>query len=213
MNVTAMIIAAVSDSMASSPPRGGWPYDGATRPVSAYLPAETYRTVKERPMRRILALAAALVVFGACGNADAAPDGTAQAAAGAQQLPPVLVYKTTTCLCCAGWVEHMRQAGFAVDVRDLPGNLELMQVKAEAGVPADMASCHTSLIGDYVVEGHVPADQVKRLLSEHPAHAGIAAPGMPAGSPGMDVPNSPPYEIVAWNRDGTRLRYAEIRPR
>ena len=64
----------------------------------------------------------------------------------------------------------------------------------------------------YVIEGHVPADQVKRLLADRPEHAGIAAPGMPAGSPGMDVPNSPPYEIVAWDRDGTRSRYAEVRP-
>jgi hypothetical protein len=164
-------------------------------------------------MRRLFGLAVALALLTACGNADAAPEGAAVADAGTQQLPSILVYKTATCGCCAGWVEHMRQAGFAVDVRDLPGNIELMQMKSEAGVPADLTSCHTSLVGDYVVEGHVPADQVKRLLAEHPAHAGIAAPGMPAGSPGMDVPNSPPYDIVAWNRDGTRSRYAEIHPR
>jgi hypothetical protein len=164
-------------------------------------------------MRRLFGLAATLTLLTACGDADAAPEGAALADASAQQLPPILVYKTATCGCCGGWVEHMRQAGFAVDVRDLPGNIELMQMKAEAGVPADMTSCHTSLIGGYVVEGHVPADQVKRLLAERPAHVGIAAPGMPAGSPGMDIPDSPPYDIVAWNRDGTRSRYAEIRPR
>jgi hypothetical protein len=164
-------------------------------------------------MRRLYGLAATLVMAAACGDADAAPERPELAESGSQQLPSILVYKTLTCGCCAGWVEHMRQAGFAVDVRDLPGNLELMQVKAEAGVPADLTSCHTSLVGDYVVEGHVPADEVKRLLAERPSHAGIAAPGMPAGSPGMDVPNSPPYDIVAWNRDGTRSRYAEIRPR
>jgi hypothetical protein len=164
-------------------------------------------------MRRVLGIATALTIVTACGDADAASERAELAVTGSEQLPSILVYKTVTCGCCAGWVEHMRQAGFTVEVRDLPGNMELMQVKADAGVPADLTSCHTSLVGDYVVEGHVPADQVKRLLSEHPAHAGIAAPGMPAGSPGMDVPNSPPYEIVAWNRDGTTSRYAEITPR
>jgi hypothetical protein len=165
-------------------------------------------------MRRLFGLAAALTFLNACGDADAAPDAAASlASAGSQQLPSIVVYKTVTCGCCAGWVEHMKQAGFAVDVRDLPGNVELMQVKMDAGVPGDLTSCHTSLVDGYVVEGHVPADQVKRLLAERPNLAGIAAPGMPAGSPGMDIPNSPPYDIVAWTQDGTRSRYAEIRPR
>ncbi|MGE0158047.1 MAG: DUF411 domain-containing protein [Gemmatimonadales bacterium] len=165
-------------------------------------------------MRRLYGLAAALAFLNACGNADAAPDGAAMLAdAGAQALPSIVVYKTVTCGCCAGWVEHMRQAGFTVDVRDLPGNNELMQVKMDAGVPGSLSSCHTSLVDGYVVEGHVPADQVKRLLAERPSVAGIAAPGMPAGSPGMDVPNSPPYDIVAWSQDGSMSRYAEIRPR
>ena len=164
-------------------------------------------------MRRLFGLAAALGFLTACGQAEAAPDASAALSEADQQLPSIVVYKTVTCGCCGGWVEHMRQSGFAVDVRDLPGNLELMQVKADVGVPADMTSCHTSLVDGYVVEGHVPADQVKRLLSERPELAGIAAPGMPAGSPGMDVPNSPPYDIVAWNRDGAKSRYAEIRPR
>lgn len=164
-------------------------------------------------MRRLLGLAAAFAFLSACGDADATPDASAAVLADGQQLPSIVVYKTTTCTCCAGWVEHMRQAGFALDVRDLPGNIELMQVKMDAGVPMELSSCHTSLVDGYVIEGHVPADQVKRLLAERPSHAGIAAPGMPAGSPGMDVPNSPPYEIVAWNHDGTASRYAEIRPR
>jgi len=160
-------------------------------------------------MRRLLALPA-LVFMAACGNADAAPEGDV---AVDPQLPALIVYKTATCGCCSGWVEHMRQAGFAVDARDLPGNVELMGVKMDAGVPTDLSSCHTTLVDGYVIEGHVPADQVKRLLAERPAVAGIAAPGMPAGSPGMDVPNSPPYDIVAWNHDGARSVYAEITPR
>jgi hypothetical protein len=164
-------------------------------------------------MRRLFGLAAAILFVSACGDADAAPGGAAAAGAAVdQQLPALVVYKTVTCGCCAGWVEHMKQAGFAVDVRDVPGNMELMQIKMDAGVPGDLTSCHTTLVDGYVVEGHVPADQVKRLLAERPSHAGIAAPGMPAGSPGMDVPNSPPYDIIAWSHDGVRSRYAEIRP-
>jgi hypothetical protein len=160
-------------------------------------------------MRRLFALPV-FALAAACGNADAAPDGDVVID---PQLPALIVYKTPTCGCCSGWVEHMRQAGFAVDARDLPGNVELMGVKMDAGVPTDLSSCHTTLVDGFVIEGHVPADQVKRLLAERPAVAGIAAAGMPAGSPGMDIPNSPPYEIVAWNHDGTRSVYAEITPR
>lgn len=167
-------------------------------------------------MRRIFSLLT-LTLLAACGNADASPDAAAEGslslAAAEQQLPALLVYKTATCGCCGGWVEHMRQAGYAVDARDLPGNVELMQVKMDAGVPAELSSCHTTLVDGYVIEGHVPADQVRRLLAERPNVVGIAAPGMPAGSPGMDVPNSPPYEIIAWSHDGTRSVFAEITPR
>lgn len=170
-------------------------------------------------MTRLLGLPA-LALLVACGTADATPDavpnGDAPLAAvggGQQQLPSILVYKTATCGCCSGWVEHMRQAGFAVDARDLPGNVELTQVKVDAGVPMDLSSCHTSIIDGYVIEGHVPADQVKRLLAERPSVVGIAAPGMPAGSPGMDIPNSPPYDVIAWGRDGSTSVFAEITPR
>lgn len=169
-------------------------------------------------MRRLLGISA-LSILAACGTADATPEASAAAdaalatASAEPQLPSLLVYKTATCGCCHGWVEHMRAEGFTVDARDLPGNLELMQLKADAGVPVEMSSCHTSLIDGYVVEGHVPADQVKRLLAERPNVLGIAASGMPAGSPGMDIPNSPPYEIIAWGSDGSRSVFAEITPR
>jgi len=169
-------------------------------------------------MRRILTLPA-LALLAACGSADATPESSAAGGSAlstsqvAQQLPSVLVYKTATCGCCSGWVDHMRQAGFAVDARDLPGNVELTQMKLEAGVPMDLSSCHTSIVDGYVIEGHVPEDQVRRLLAERPNVVGIAAPGMPAGSPGMDIPNSPPYEIIAWGHDGSRSVFAEITPR
>lgn len=167
-------------------------------------------------MRRLFSLPT-LAFLAACGSADASPDaapeGSLAAVAAEQQLPALLVYKTATCGCCRGWVDHMRQAGFAVDARDLPGNVELMQIKMDAGVPVELSSCHTTLVDGYVIEGHVPQDQVRRLLAERPNVVGIAAPGMPAGSPGMDIPNSPPYEIIAWSQDGTRSVFAEITPR
>jgi hypothetical protein len=164
-------------------------------------------------MRRLLSLPT-LAFLAACGNADASPEGASAAAQGSDpQLPSIIVYKTATCGCCSGWVEHMRQAGFAVDARDVPGNVELTSVKLDAGVPMDLSSCHTSIVDGYVIEGHVPADQVKRLLAERPAVVGVAAPGMPGGSPGMDIPNSPPFDVVAWNQDGTRSVYAEITQR
>ena len=168
-------------------------------------------------MRRLFSLPT-LALLAACGSADAAPDAPAAAAAltqssADQQLPSMIVYKTATCGCCRGWVDHMRQAGFAVDARDLPGNVELMGIKVDAGVPGEMATCHTALIDGYVVEGHVPADQVKRLLAERPAIAGIGAPGMPMGSPGMEGPNPQPYQVLSWGHDGSRGVFAEITPR
>ncbi len=124
-------------------------------------------------------------------------------------LPSVLVYKTATCGCCNGWIEHLRAAGFTVDARD---TRDLMSIKVDAGVPTAMTSCHTSLVDGYVVEGHVPAEQLKRLLAERPDLVGIAAPGMPAGSPGMDMPNAPSYQVLSFDNEGNVAVYAEIDP-
>ena len=99
--------------------------------------------------------------------------------------PVVTVYKSPTCGCCSNWVDHLREHGFqveAVDVNDLPA------VKQEHGVPAGLASCHTAIVDGYAVEGHVPADVVRTMLENRPAFAGIAVPGMPLGSPGMESP-------------------------
>jgi hypothetical protein len=167
-------------------------------------------------MKRFSILAA-LALVAACGNADAASDAgqpQALAATGSSQgLPTVLMYKTATCGCCSGWVEHMRQAGFTVDARDLPNNTELMRVKVDAGVPGAMATCHTALVDGYVVEGHVPADQVKRLLAERPEVVGIAVPGMPVGSPGMEGPGAQPYRVLSFDRQGGSAVFAEVDPR
>src|SRR6185436_15898561 len=107
---------------------------------------------------------------------------------------PITVYKTPTCGCCGKWVEHMEANGFKATVVNLP---DTSAERTKAGVPARLGSCHTSVVGGYAIEGHVPAADVTRLLKEKPAVAGVAAPGIPAGSPGMDVPNSPPYDVIA----------------
>ena len=122
------------------------------------------------------------------------------------QMPPaVTVYKSPTCGCCAKWVEHVKKAGFAVTVKDVPN---VGEVKLANGVPADLASCHTALVGGYVVEGHVPADVMQKLLKEKPAVAGIAVPGMPMGSPGMEGSYSDRYNIVAFEKSGKQSVYA-----
>ena len=167
-------------------------------------------------MRRLSTLAA-LALAAACGNADAAPEAGASTELASptadQTLPTVLVYKTATCGCCGGWVEHMRQAGFTVDARDLPSNAELMRVKVDAGVPGPLVTCHTAIVDGYVVEGHVPAEQMKRLLADRPDVAGIGVPGMPIGSPGMEGPNAQPYQVFAFDRQGGSTVFAEIDPR
>lgn len=128
----------------------------------------------------------------------------------AAPLPLVKVWKTPTCGCCGKWVRHMEDAGFRVEVADLD-NVD--PIKRANGLPLKFASCHTALVGGYVVEGHVPASDVRRLLREKPAVLGLAAPGMPAGSPGMDVPGSPAYNVLSVRKDGTASVYSTHTPR
>jgi hypothetical protein len=123
----------------------------------------------------------------------------------AQVATPIVVYKTPTCGCCVRWVDHMRQHGFKAKVTDLPS---LDTVKQSAGVPANLQSCHTSTVGGYAIEGHVPADVVRKLLKEKPAIAGIAVPGMPMGSPGMEGAYKDKYNVVAFGKDGTQTVFA-----
>ena len=120
--------------------------------------------------------------------------------AGSKQAS-VEVYKSPTCRCCSKWIDHMRQHGFAVTSTDLP---DVSVIKKQHNVPGDLTSCHTALVRGYVVEGHVPARDVRRLLEQHPAVAGIAVPGMPTGSPGMEVDGSPAdaYDVVSFNTRG-----------
>lgn len=126
------------------------------------------------------------------------PDGELAAAGDPGELE-MTVYLSPTCECCSGWVEHMEDHGFETD---LQFSDDLEAVKEEAGVPRDLVACHTAVIGGYVVEGHVPADDVKRFLEEEPEVAGLAVPGMPMGSPGMEGPRQDEYDVLAFQRDG-----------
>lgn len=112
------------------------------------------------------------------------------------------MYKTARCECCNGWIEHMRKAGYAVTAHNLSAT-DRLKKQQELGVPPTLSSCHTSEVDGYVVQGHVPADDVKRLLKERPAITGIAVYQMPAGSPGMESDSPEPYEVMAFSKDST----------
>lgn len=111
----------------------------------------------------------------------------------------VLVYKSPTCGCCGKWVEHMQQAGFSVEVQE---TANLVPIKQQMGVPPQLQSCHTAVVGGYLIEGHVPADDIRRLLAERPDIKGLAVPGMPLGSPGMEGPRKDPYAVLAVDKQG-----------
>lgn len=125
----------------------------------------------------------------------------------------MVVYKSPTCGCCDLWVDHVRDHGFAVDAVDLVEYDALVDKKREHGIAMDLGSCHTTLVGGYVVEGHVPAHVIHRLLDERPQIRGIAVPGMPIGSPGMEGPNPRPYQVIAIGLDGSRSVYETVDPR
>jgi hypothetical protein len=142
---------------------------------------------------------------GAAATVDATPAAAGPSLASAE-APVITVYKSPSCGCCKNWVDHVKAAGFTVEVHDVDN---LSDIKADAAVPASARSCHTAIVGGYAIEGHVPAATIQRLLKEKPAIAGIAVPGMPVGSPGMEVPGQPAdkYDVVAFKADGSTSVY------
>jgi hypothetical protein len=121
--------------------------------------------------------------------------------------PDVLtVYKDPGCECCARWVKHMSANGFVVTVRDVK-NMD--EIKATMNVPAALQSCHTGVLGKYVIEGHVPADVVKKFIAAKPVSLGLAVPGMPSGSPGMEGGQVDHFDVLAFERDGKSRVYAK----
>ena len=145
-----------------------------------------------RNVIRIAALVTLLAVRAQAGDADP---------------KAVHVYKSPTCGCCQKWVEHLKSRGFTVDVSNVP---DVNPVKKELGVPAGASSCHTAVVEGYFVEGHVPGEDVERLLAERPKDVvGLAVPGMPVGSPGMEGPNPQKYSVLAVQKDGKLKVFAD----
>ena len=156
-------------------------------------------------IRVLIALSLAAGSWAAMSTGNAAPlSASAPAAKTVMQ-----VYKSATCGCCKAWVQKMEAAGFEVRVHDLDEDA-LQAEKAKRGIGGDLASCHTAIVNGYVVEGHVPAQDIHRLLKEKPAIVGLAAPGMPRGSPGMEMPNGmqDDYNVVAFTKAGKTTVFA-----
>ncbi|WP_072395613.1 DUF411 domain-containing protein [Hyphomicrobium sp. CS1GBMeth3] len=128
-----------------------------------------------------------------------------------ETLPPMMVFRDPNCACCHYWVEHLQAHGFTVTVHEAPN---MKAVKTRLGVPAELGSCHTGEIGDYVIEGHVPAVAIQRLLAEKPKGRGLAVPGMPIGSPGMEGGTPEVYEVMLFGDGEPRSfgRFREDRP-
>lgn len=148
------------------------------------------------PRRRFLATAAAAL----CGAAFPA------AAVAAPKA--MTVWKTSGCGCCLGWIDHIKQAGFAVQAKNIDAG-SLMKMKLDAGLRADLASCHTAKLGRYVIEGHVPVREIVRLVAEQADAIGLAVPGMPIGTPGMEDGTAlEAYDVLLIRKDGSTERYA-----
>ena len=160
-------------------------------------------TAMEAPAPRVPAMPEAVQARDAGAAADLpTPDEILDA-----DLPAVTVFKSPTCGCCTKWADYMAAQGFPIRVRDLT---DMQQIKLQYGVPMQMYSCHTAVVDGYVVEGHVPAEDVKRLLDEKPDVTGIAVPAMPIGSPGMEQGDRrDPYDVYAFTKSGETTVYAQ----
>jgi len=125
-----------------------------------------------------------------------------------QSAPVIVVNKTPTCGCCTKWVDILTAYGFEVEVNTVPNT---RGIQDELGVPRQLGSCHTAKVGDYFVEGHVPPEIIQQLIDENRDDiAGIAVPGMPAGSPGMESPRPVQYDVVAYGKDGQFYKFATV---
>jgi hypothetical protein len=172
------------------------------------------RILRRAPALALLVLAP--LAAGCAGDGDAAPGRSGESAAkvaaasGGQagqtaQAVTVTVYKSPTCGCCTKWEEHLRENGFRVV--SVPRE-DMNAIKQEHGVPKGLQSCHTALVDGYAVEGHVPADVIRKLLVERPRVKGVAVPGMPMGSPGMEGPHKDQYEVYTFDVTGPKDVYA-----
>ncbi|MFL5553740.1 MAG: DUF411 domain-containing protein [Gemmatimonadaceae bacterium] len=122
------------------------------------------------------------------------------------EKPTITVYKSPTCGCCKTWIEHVKKHGYQVDAKDTP---DMAEIKRTLGVPDGLTSCHTAIVNGYLIEGHVPAADIDRLLAQKPKVAGLAVPGMPMGSPGMEGPTSQPYQVMSFDKSGKTAVFAK----
>lgn len=192
--------------------RGARPRRAGARTTAALAPS-AWVSARRAARLGVAALATSAALAGCGGSADQAVahatgrprdavggSGAVERAAVAADTATVTVYKSPTCGCCAKWVDHMRANGFRVVVHD---TADVAPVRAAHGVTGLLASCHTALVGGYVVEGHVPAADVWQLLRERPPLVGVAVPGMPMGAPGMEGPYpAERFQVYAFDRDG-----------
>jgi len=147
------------------------------------------------PMRSLILIVAMVVAMVSPGAAETG-------------APPIDVWKSATCQCCGNWVKHLEANGLAVTVNSATPSA-LAALKRQAGIPDKLASCHTAKIDGYVIEGHVPAPDIERLVAEHPDAIGLTVPGMPVGSPGMEQgAEFEPYDVLLIKKDGTTEVFA-----
>lgn len=169
--------------------------------------------LSRRSMISGLAAAGSLALAG-CGSSEKKQDQRAQASAGrsgsstpAPQAAAMTVYRDPSCGCCEAWAEIAKNAGYQVTLVDRP---DMPAIKRQYGVPEALASCHTAIVGGYAIEGHVPLEDVARLLQERPSGIkGIAVAGMPRGSPGMETPDGSrdPFQVMAFDASGRTSVY------
>jgi hypothetical protein len=122
--------------------------------------------------------------------------------------PTITVFKDPTCRCCNGWIAHLKTNGFQVVAHEVKDS-ELRQLKNKYGVPPALRTCHTGIVDEYVIEGHVPAAQIQRILREHPNAIGLVVPGMPQGSPGMEGARTEKYSVLLFDSSGQSSVYAQ----
>ena len=123
----------------------------------------------------------------------------------AAKEPIITVYKDASCGCCKSWIEHLIKHGYRVDAKDSP---DMTEVKRSLGIPDELSACHTGVVNGYLIEGHVPAADIARLLREKPKVAGLAVPGMPMGSPGMEGPRKQHYQVLSFDKAGKTMIFA-----
>jgi hypothetical protein len=120
--------------------------------------------------------------------------------------PVITVYKDPSCGCCKNWIAHLIKHGYRVDAKDSPN---MTEIKRTLGVPTGLTACHTAMVNGYLIEGHVPAADIDRLLAQKPKIAGLAVPGMPAGSPGMEGASAQRYQVLTFDKSGKTTVFAK----